>query len=264
VDLGAELSQFESIRFFGYGNESALIEDFASLSLVEIERVNAEILAVLELGSVDFGIGPILRYTDLRPLDGAPLERGPGTARIGGLAYAMAEFGGLTLLDAKFEGVLRFESFPAMWDLENSLTSVAADVESLIPLPVFGRSPRLVLRTGGRHVWGETFPVDESAFVGGRSTLRGYRNDRFAGRSMAYGSAELRIPLFQLELLTRGRFGVLGFQDVGRAWWDEEESAQWHRGHGAGIWFESIGFEGRFMVGKGEETRYYFGFSSQL
>jgi hypothetical protein len=81
---------------------------------------------------------------------------------------------------------------------------------------------------------------------------------------MAFGSAELRIPLFELELLTRGRFGVLGFEDFGRVWWDEEESDLWHSGHGAGIWFESLGFEGRFTVGKGEETRYYIGFSSPL
>jgi hypothetical protein len=264
VDIGVELSQFGSIRFFGYGNESTLIEDFVSLSLVEMERVEAEILAVLELGTVDLGIGPILRYTDLRPTDGGPLEPGPGTARIGGRAIATATLGGSTLLDTKMEANLRVESFPTNWDLEHPFTSVDAEVESLIPLPVFGRPPRLVLRAGGRHVWGEAFPVDESAFVGGRSTLRGYRHDRFAGRSMAFGSAELRVPLFELELLTRGRFGVLGFEDVGRVWWDEEESGRWHSGHGAGIWFESLGFEGRFTVGKGEETRYYIGFTSGL
>jgi outer membrane protein assembly factor BamA len=117
----------------------------------------------------------------------------------------------------------------------------------------------LVIGAGSRHVWGTDFPVDESAFVGGSHSLRGYRHSRYAGRTSAFASAELRLPLFELEIFTRGRFGVLGFQDVARVWWDEEESDTWHLGHGGGIWNETLGFLGRAMIAKGEEVRYYLG-----
>ena len=126
-----------------------------------------------------------------------------------------------------------------------------------------GTNATMVFRAGGRHVWGDGFPADESAFIGGKHSLRGYRHDRFAGRSSAYGAAEIRIPLFEMELMTRGRVGILGFEDVGRVWWDEaEESTRWHNGYGGGIWFESLGFYMSAAMARGEETRLYFDFSS--
>jgi outer membrane protein assembly factor BamA len=46
----------------------------------------------------------------------------------------------------------------------------------------------LALRAGGKKVWG-TFPFQESAFLGGLSTLRGYRDQRFAGDAAVYFNA---------------------------------------------------------------------------
>ena len=56
-----------------------------------------------------------------------------------------------------------------------------------------------------------TLPFFEQYFVGGAETLRGYREDRFWGRYLMLGSAELRQPL------ARGLKGVL-FSDLGDAW----------------------------------------------
>jgi outer membrane protein insertion porin family len=56
-----------------------------------------------------------------------------------------------------------------------------------------------------------TLPFFEQYFVGGAETLRGYREDRFWGKYMLLGSAEIRQPL------ARGLKGVL-FTDVGNAW----------------------------------------------
>ena len=56
-----------------------------------------------------------------------------------------------------------------------------------------------------------TLPFFEQYFVGGAETLRGYREDRFWGKYLMLGSAELRQPL------ARGLKGVL-FSDIGDAW----------------------------------------------
>lgn len=54
-------------------------------------------------------------------------------------------------------------------------------------------------------------PFFEQYFLGGAESLRGYREDRFWGKSMLLGSAELRIPVAQSLL------GVV-FADFGDAW----------------------------------------------
>ncbi len=56
-----------------------------------------------------------------------------------------------------------------------------------------------------------TLPFFEQFFVGGAESLRGYREDRYWGKYMFLGSAELRQPL------ARRLKGVL-FVDVGDAW----------------------------------------------
>ena len=216
------------------------------------------------MGALDIGLGPILRYTDPRPLEGSPLTQGPGVGRVGGRIFSKLSVGAETPSTAGLRAEVKLEGFPAIWELERSMSALDATAEGRIPLPIGGTPPLLVLRAGGRHVWGNDFPVDESAFVGGSHSLRGFRHSRFAGRSSAFASAEVRIPVVDLEIVTKGRLGILGFEDVGRVWWDDEDSGTWHFGYGGGLWYETLDFLGRVMIAKGEETRYYIGLETPL
>ena len=94
----------------------------------------------------------------------------------------------------------------------------------------------LAVRGGGEHIVG-TFPFYDAATVGGAATLRGYRRDRFAGRSAVFASAEPRVRLsrFRLPVVQFAEVGVLGFADAGRVWADGLETA-WHAGYGGGAW----------------------------
>lgn len=95
----------------------------------------------------------------------------------------------------------------------------------------------VALRAGGAHNFGD-FEFYHANVVGGNEQLRGFRRMRFAGRSSAYANAELRLPLFQLNTyLTKGDFGVLGFVDHGRVWWDNESSDRVHQGYGGGVFY---------------------------
>ncbi|MEI6948612.1 BamA/TamA family outer membrane protein [Paraflavisolibacter sp. H34] len=71
--------------------------------------------------------------------------------------------------------------------------------------------------------------------LGGPRTLRGYRLDRFRGRTSLYGSGEVRWLFDVNSYLFNGKAGVLGFMDGGRVWQPVERSGQWHRGVGGGI-----------------------------
>jgi hypothetical protein len=76
----------------------------------------------------------------------------------------------------------------------------------------------------------------QANFLGGSSNLRGYRRTRFAGRSMAYTNLEgrLRFYKFRTPAFT-GTWNLMAFADVGRVWYDGEESRKWHLGYGPGI-----------------------------
>ena len=101
---------------------------------------------------------------------------------------------------------------------------------------------RLVLAT--RLGWSKNYgdyEFPQAMYLGGTENLRGYRKQRFAGRSMLFNNTELRVRLFDFNTyLFPGSFGVLAFNDVGRVWADGEDSIDWHVGYGGGIWIAPI------------------------
>ena len=125
--------------------------------------------------------------------------------------------------------------YPALWDVEDTFGELHGEAATyLTPRTSFG--PTLALRAGAKKVWG-TFPFFESAFVGGASTVRGLREQRYAGDAAVYGNAELRLGLGHFFVLLPGTFGVFGIADVGRVYLEGESSDVWHTGFGGGLWF---------------------------
>ncbi len=55
------------------------------------------------------------------------------------------------------------------------------------------RAPTLALRVAGKRVFGD-YPFQEAAYIGGHTSVRGLRAERFGGDGSLYGSAELRLP----------------------------------------------------------------------
>ena len=122
-----------------------------------------------------------------------------------------------------------------MWDVEETFGELHGEVAAfLTPRTSFG--PTLALRAGGKRVWGG-YPFFEAAFVGGAATVRGLREDRYAGDASAYGNAELRVRLGRFFALLPGDYGVFGLADVGRVFLEGESSDVWHTGVGGGFWF---------------------------
>jgi len=73
------------------------------------------------------------------------------------------------------------------------------------------------------------------------SNLRGYRKTRFHGDSRFYNNTELRYKLGTLRnrIVPIG-LGIYGFNDVGRVWYQDEDSNNWHHGIGGGIWISPL------------------------
>lgn len=85
------------------------------------------------------------------------------------------------------------------------------------------------------------YEFQQGQYLSGTNNLRGYRKDRFTGRSMLFNNSELRFKIADFTTyIFNGSLGVLGFHDIGRVWAESESSGKWHNGYGAGIWVAPI------------------------
>jgi hemolysin activation/secretion protein len=124
--------------------------------------------------------------------------------------------------------------YPAVWDVDSTFGEVHGEAATYLTAPV-PLQPTLALRVGGRKLWGQ-YPFFEAAFIGGSSTVRLGRVNRYAGDAAAYGNAELRLALARMTLVLPADVGVFGLADVGRVFLETESSDKWHSAVGGGIW----------------------------
>jgi hypothetical protein len=124
-------------------------------------------------------------------------------------------------------------------------------------------APTLALRVGGAAVTGD-YPYYRAAFLGGMRSIRGLRENRYAGDAMAFGNAELRLHLLSFPLIFPWDAGIYGFYDGGRVWYDADpdDADTLHTGYGGGLWFSVLKHAQSFRIGLGrgpDETLVYFG-----
>jgi hypothetical protein len=95
-----------------------------------------------------------------------------------------------------------------------------------------------VIRAGGGHIFSSHPEYFQALTLGVNNYVRGFRKNRFAGTSMAYGSAELRVKFAKSRsYLLPGDIGLIGFYDIGRVWQRDESSKKWHDTYGGGLYF---------------------------
>jgi hemolysin activation/secretion protein len=112
-----------------------------------------------------------------------------------------------------------------------SFTKLKADAAVYIPLAKF---LSLAVRAGGAKNIGdaEFYQLNQ---LGSHDNLRGYRKYRFYGKEMAYNNNELRFMFNAKNKVFNGKYGFIGFYDIGRVWQPGETSDTWHKGYGGGI-----------------------------
>ena len=71
--------------------------------------------------------------------------------------------------------------------------------------------------------------------IGGADDLRGYRRERFWGKTAFANSNELRFITNLRSYLMNGKIGLVVFYDQGRVWQPGETSNVWHTDYGAGL-----------------------------
>ncbi|HET6899442.1 MAG TPA: hypothetical protein VFK70_13885, partial [Vicinamibacteria bacterium] len=263
LGLFARVSDIEIVRFFGFGNQSENtgVEDFYKS---DQRQYLFEPAFRLGLRGVDVWVGPRLKYqkTDLDPDTFIGVTQPYGSDNFGAVgANVHISADTRPRVDGLGRGVrvaVAGNYYPQVWSVESGFGEVHGEVAGYLHL--------LALRAGGKKVWG-TFPFYEAAFLGGPTTLRSARRERYAGDATVFGSAELRLPLVRFNVLMPIRAGVFGLADVGRVYVDGSSPGGWHKGFGGGAWFSFIKPENTLTIaaavdpdaqGDDGKTRIYF------
>ena len=110
------------------------------------------------------------------------------------------------------------------------------------------------------------FEFYQAQHLGSSEDLRGYRRDRFAGKSKFFNQTELRLKLANLKTyLFPASFGMFAFVDVGRVWAPApyDKVSKMAVGYGGGFWFAPLNkLVINLSVGlSSEDTIPLFGFS---
>ncbi len=100
-------------------------------------------------------------------------------------------------------------------------------------------------------------PWSAQYFIGGSTTLRGYKDDYFSGSKMVLGNFELRIPI-------QDSFSVVGFYDIGMAS-DVSAFSNTKSGYGLGVRVKTGIGDIRLDFANGEEeNRAHFSFGEMF
>ncbi|MGB7393454.1 MAG: metallophosphatase [Pricia sp.] len=125
---------------------------------------------------------------------------------------------------------------------DNRFTYIKPSLAMTYPLHPSGVAV-LATKVAGQTLLGGDYEFYHGATVGGNQSLRGYRNERFNGRSAFYHSTDLRVGLTRFRTnFVPLQLGVSAGFDYGRVWTDDGDSERWHNNFGGSVWVSGFSF----------------------
>jgi hypothetical protein len=256
VWLNARGSNFEDVRFHGFGNASPAdpAKDFFEVDQTQVRAQAA--YEVRPTPRLTLFAGPAAKWTDPGPVNAV-------TTVLGNERFWQAGGVGGAALDVRDSAADPRSGARAMVTTSGYGTSLwgpfgRTEGEAAGYLSVPGRlGPTLAVRAGGAKAYGR-FPFQEAPFVGGPFNLRGFPYQRFRGDAAVYGSAELRARLAYLNLgVARAHVGAFALADAGRVYVGGDSPGGWHTGYGGGLSLKSLGHTGTVAYARGERGIVY-------
>jgi len=113
--------------------------------------------------------------------------------------------------------------------------------------------------------FGDDYFFYHAQSIGGDNGLRGFRDERFSGKTSFYQTTDLRLRLKRyVTAIAPITLGVYGGFDYGRTWTPNEDSNIWHTSQGLGFWASGFNFlsfsAGYFNSIEGNLIQVGFGF----
>ncbi|WP_422857844.1 metallophosphoesterase [Flagellimonas sp. S174] len=266
-----------AINFFGFGNETENNDDTEELELdfnrVRIQTIKFKPSLVWRgrLGS-KVRVGVSYENYDVEETEGRFIE---GFFTDAG-RDSQQDFLGV---DAEYSfSNADNEAFPTLgmsFTLQGGYTMNATDTDRafayIIPSLAFAHKltsdGRLVLATNlkGHVNFGDDFEFYQGASIGANNGLRGFRFQRFTGKSAFFQNTDLRYSFRRSRTgLLPVTPGIYGGFDYGRVWFPGDSSDKWHNSYGGGFFINGADIlsanVGLFNSADGIRFAFGFGF----
>ena len=241
-----------AINYFGTGNDTSYDEDRVDrdFNRVRISQWNVRPALKYLQERVFFSIGPLLENFDVENRSNSVTadEFASDSNVFRNQLYAGAEArfqyknksGEIAFIRRGFQFDLAAGYKTAIKDeFDNEFTYIKPTLSIDFPLHSSGFAV-LATKLGAQMNFGD-YEFYHGATLGGNNSLRGYRNERFNGKTMFYQSTDLRTGILDLKTsYVPLRLGAtLGF-DYGRVWLENDNSDQWHTSYGGSIFLNGF------------------------
>ncbi len=270
VEIGADIKSPNYVNnFFGWGNESQFnknindepgieVHDPIDYYRVRFKEVVVETKIARKFGPGGFvKIGPSFQWIEIEDTKGKdryiddyastvsrPLIE--DSKNYGGVTYSWGfdkrNNPTLTTRGIYFEQTSRLMKGISSPDFTSNHATLSLYQSFKFPAVV-----TFALRAGGGFNTG-LYEFYQAQVLDGKTEIRGFRKTRFYGDRKVYFNNEVRIKLGSIQsYLFPAYFGIHGFYDLGRVWYEDEtgvdptissgKSSKWHKGFGGGLWF---------------------------
>lgn len=241
-----------SINFFGFGNESINLDDTLDDDYNRVKIKTFSVTPALvwhgQLGA-QFSLGVSYESKSVENTTGRFINT---TSEIPNSDFQTQHFIGTEMV-YNFEN-FDHKAFPTL-GLKTSLklgykSNTGSNKEFGYLIPSLGFDYKLdnngtvVLATKIKaHItFGDGFEFYQAASLGANDGLRGFRNQRFTGKSAFYQNIDLRLKLTRSHTsFIPFRMGLFGGFDYGKVWIKQNDVNIWHTSYGGGLWFNGAG-----------------------
>lgn len=238
-------AQYDAIRwtnFFGTGNETREITDDRNYYRMRSREILGSIAINRKLGNYfSFSVGPFYHNIEII----SDKERYLAQFVHNGNLYEEKHFAGAlaTLRFSRLDdpvlprkGLELLTSATHTVNIDNrerTFQKYGAAMGLYLPLV-----KRLVaaVRAGAGTVNGDP-EFYQLTSIGGSNSLRGFRRDRFWGKSSFFAANELQYQFNIRSFLFNGKAALFGLYDIGRVWEPVETSETLHSAYGGGLSF---------------------------
>ncbi|NJB83055.1 metallophosphoesterase [Wenyingzhuangia aestuarii] len=235
-----------SNNFFNFGNTTVNNDDSFGL---DYNRVKSEIKSIEpgitwnNLRGANFNISIPLTVYELEETEGRYLNTLP-------IEFDEQNFAGIKTsfnysnYDSKALTTFGFDfNIATGWDYniskESSLAYLKTNLGMVLPISL-NHKWVVASKIRSQFNFGEDFQLYQSAFIGGNNGLRGFRNERFAGKSAFTQNSNIRYTISQVKTpILPVTYGLSLGYDYGRVWFPNEESDRWHTSYGTTLWFSA-------------------------
>jgi hypothetical protein len=241
-----------SYNYYGLGNSTVNISDAIDFYRVKSTGISTSAYLQYHISDdIKFGIGPGFDYMKILDRSSANYLGSQNITNIVPEKFAtLKSYLNLAFVDNKMNPKTGFK-----WDNEVSFYSEIkgkkdqhlslSSIATVYGTPNFSLPITFALRIGAQTNIGD-YKFYQANTIGNNTYLRGFRNQRFSGKTAYFANSEFRfkVSTFRNYIFT-GDFGVYTFYDIAKIRSSQPESKEWHHGYGPGVW---VNFYNKILI----------------